>query len=668
MSDPPLVRHPYAFRGQPTLPPSLNSLATQRLLARYNPRPVFAKRVYPRLNRKVDFERARRQLTKYFNLLNDLIKSDLLEVLFNYRWDTYRQKHRTILDKEMLDNELCCTYPEECSGRHNLDLAVSNLEFVMVWKILVGKSATNLNLLPFLDQYHNSIMVQDMMFPSGPPKGIGWDNRLNLYRDIEQELVKNTKSIANIQQIQFFATYRGFNSGTWGPLLQSMPKLQSLELHYWVGETFFDIIRESCTGLRELILFRQRQGRASKDLEKIPSLVNSLSNTLRVLIIDSVDSSFTQKTAKDLQKAVAGCKLLECLKLEADESPYVHWVNSRYRVHTKLLIMTLRRSYQYLTIVRNINRCFNSDVRIQLTYDTYVDIDNHKHAFFSHGPITGGGENTVAQSTKDFEVAEVGSNFYKLMSEFGPKVTTLHCETDIRPEYIAKLFPNLETLEMFSRATRRVPMDARFSNSSGTWNKLTTFTMEVDPGFSSACTEYLLVHILGDIFTNAKNLTSIKVLASQTGLKVSEFSLMLELNKVRNSVRKLREIVFLSPYRMQSQGISFQLATWFLSNCPDLQLLRDVSSWGGSEGEWDKVVRDAERRGLRAAFADKTRKVSLYTIDYDSEGWVQADTGHQFELYNNLNDDWEVVDMDNPEEMEDVVAALANEAALAGNA
>jgi len=303
-----------------------------------------------------------------------------------------------------------------------------------------------------------------------------------------------------------------------------------------------------------------------------------------------------------------------------------------------------------------------------VTYKLCGSSCQHYLLIASHGPITGGGENTVAQSTKDFEVAEVGSNFYKLMSEFGPKVTTLHCETDIRPEYIAKLFPNLETLEMFSRATRRVPMDARFSNSSGTWNKLTTFTMEVDPGFSSACTEYLLVHILGDIFTNAKNLTSIKVLASQTGLKVSEFSLMLELNKVRNSVRKLREIVFLSPYRMQSQGISFQLATWFLSNCPDLQLLRDVSSWGGSEGEWDKVVRDAERRGLRAAFADKTRKVSLYTIDYDSEGWVQADTGHQFELYNNLNDDWEVVDMDNPEEMEDVVAALANEAALAGNA
>ena len=170
------------------------------------------------------------------------------------------------------------------------------------------------------------------------------------------------------------------------------------------------------------------------------------------------------------------------------------------------------------------------------------------------------------------------------MTEFGPKVTSLHCETDIRPEYIAKLFPNLETLEMFSRATRRVPMDTRFTTNPNTWNKLSTFTMEVDPGFSSACTEYLLVHTLGDIFTNASNLTSIKVLASQTGLKVSEFSLMLELNKVRTNVRKLREIVFLSPYRMQSQGISCQLASWFLGNCPNLQLLRDVSSWGGGEG------------------------------------------------------------------------------------
>ena len=51
-------------------------------------------------------------------------------------------------------------------------------------------------------------------------------------------------------------------------------------------------------------------------------------------------------------------------------------------------------------------------------------------------------------------------------------------------------------------------------------------------------------------------------------------------------------------------------------------------------------------------------QVSLYTIDYDSEGWVQADTGHQFELYNNLNDDWEVVEMDNVEEIQIVDEAL----------
>ena len=55
---------------------------------------------------------------------------------------------------------------------------------------------------------------------------------------------------------------------------------------------------------------------------------------------------------------------------------------------------------------------------------------------------------------------------------------------------------------------------------------------------------------------------------------------------------------------------------------------------------------------------DDWTQVSLYTIDYDSEGWVQADTGHQFELYNNLNDDWEVVEMDNVEEIQIVDEAL----------
>ena len=116
--------------------------------------------MFPKLTRKADLEKAKKQLTKYFSVLNDLIKADLLEILFNCRWESYRQKHRTILDKDMLDNDLCCTYPEECSGRHGLDLGVNNLEFVMLWKILVGKSAINMNLLPFLDQYHNSIMVQ----------------------------------------------------------------------------------------------------------------------------------------------------------------------------------------------------------------------------------------------------------------------------------------------------------------------------------------------------------------------------------------------------------------------------------------------------------------------------------------------------------------------------
>merc|ERR1712013_448522 len=60
----------------------------------------------------------------------------------------------------------------------------------------------------------------------------------------------------------------------------------------------------------------------------------------------------------------------------------------------------------------------------------------------------------------------------------------------------------------------------------------------------------------------------------------------------------------------------------------------------------------------QSAFAQRCLQVSLYTIDYDSEGWVQTDTGHQFELYNNLNDDWEVVEMDNVEEIQIVDEAL----------
>jgi len=626
------------------------------LVRRYSPKPIFARKGYQRLSTKAGLERARRQLARYFGLLNPQIKGDLLQHLFNYRWDTYRQRHRTTLDKEMFDNEVCCTYPEECSGKHNWDLLVSNMEFIMVWKILVGKSATSLNLLPFLDQYHNSIMVQDMMFPQGPPKGIGWDTKLNLYRDIEAELLKDTKVVANIKQLQFFATYRGFNHQAWSILLASMGRLQSLELHFWIGDNFFDTIRENCTQLRELILFRQRQGRASKDLEALPPLVHRLQDSLRVLIIDSVDTLFSQKVSKDLQKAVSGIKNLECLKLEADESPYVHWTNSRYRVTTKLLQMSLRKSFQYTTIVRNINRCFNEDLKIELHFDTYVDIDNHKHAFFSEGPVTGGGENTVAQSTKDFEAREVGATFFRQFSEFGPRVVSLTVETDLRPNYFVALFPNVEEVEMFVRASRHIGKDQKFTNKE--WRRLTRFVMEVDPGFSSACTEYLLVHILGDLLTAAGNLTHLKVLASQTGLKVSDFALMLELNKRTDQVAHLKEVVFLSPYRMQQGGLSHRLATWFLNHCPNLQLLRDVCSWSGDQEDWARVASLARDKGIATGWAEKTRKVSLYTIDYDSEGWVQADTGHQFELYNNLNDDWEVVEMDNVEEIQIVDEAL----------
>ena len=448
----------------------------------------------------------------------------------------------------------------------------------MVWRILVGKTATSLNMLHFLDQYHNSMMVQEMMITgilsslASITGSADIRTRYNLIRDVERDLVRQPKLVAGVQQLQVFGTYRGCNAVTWAALLPAMPRLQSLELHFWTGECFFDVIADTCLGLRELILFRQRQGRATKDYEKLPRLVTSLSDSLRVLIIDSVDVNIPQKVAKELQRAVSQCHHLECLKLEAEESPFVHFVNSRYKISTKILLMSIRRSYEYLTIMRNVNRCCNPDVNIHLTYDTYVDIDNHKHAFFSHGPIVGGGENTVAQSTRDFEQKEVGGNFYKVMAEFGPKVTQLHCETDIRPEYLAIMFPNLETLELFSRASRRVEVDTRFPRAKARiWQKLTKFTMEVDPGFTSSCNEFLLVHILGDVLSFAANIRAVKVLASQTGLKVAEFSLLLELNKVKTNVCLLEEAVFLSPYKMHGQGITHQLAMWFITNCPNLR-------------------------------------------------------------------------------------------------
>ena len=574
-------RHPYVFRSDPSNPPSLYHLSAARLLARWNPREaVTTKRRFPNLDTKITLVRAKRQLTKYFGLLNDLIKADLLELLFNYKWDSYRQKHRTILDKDMIENDLCCTYPEECSGRHNLDLRVSHLEQVLVWQILVGKTPTNLNMLHWLDQYHSRMLQQEMMITHQLSSfdhmilsiGQQADKNINVTRDVERELVKNIKMVANVQQVQFFATYRGCNAPTWSTVLTSMPRLQSLELHFWTGECFFDIIKDTCEGLRELILSRQRQGRATKDYEKLPGLVSALATSLRVLIIDSVDVNIPAKEARELQRAVSECRHLECLKLEAEESPWVHFHNSRYKIATKRLILSVRKSYQYLAIVRNVNRCVENGVKIQLTFDTYVDIDNHKHAFFSHGPIIGGGENTVAQSTKDFEQKEVSASFHKLMAEFGPKVVELQSETDIRPEYLAILFPNLESVELFARASRKLDMDARFAtDKANIWQKMTKFTLEVDPGFSSSCNEFLLVHHLSDILSFAPNIKSVKVLASQAGLKVAEYSLLLALNKLREKVTNLEEVGILSPYKMHGQGITHQTAMWFITNCPKLR-------------------------------------------------------------------------------------------------
>ena len=87
-------------------------------------------------------------------LLNDLIKSDLMEMLFHYKWGSYRQSHKTILDVSMMENDICCTLPEECSGIHELDLQVPNLEYVMLWKILLGKTSSNLNMLHFMEFHH----------------------------------------------------------------------------------------------------------------------------------------------------------------------------------------------------------------------------------------------------------------------------------------------------------------------------------------------------------------------------------------------------------------------------------------------------------------------------------------------------------------------------------
>ena len=64
---------------------------------------------------------------------------------------------------------------------------------------------------------------------------------------------------------------------------------------------------------------------------------------------------------------------------------------------------------------------------------------------------------------------------------------------------------------------------------------------------------------------------SVKVLASQAGLKVAEYSLLLALNKLREKVTNLEEVGILSPYKMHGQGITHQTAMWFITNCPKLR-------------------------------------------------------------------------------------------------
>lgn len=629
---------PYIFRRCREPPETLYTLATKAVLRRYIPTSSVNRR--PPVNVAGGNKEKKKQLERYFGVLPEHLKVDLLRFLFGGRWSTYRQSHRTKLDREMFDNRLCCTYPEECTGSHGNDFSVPKHEAVLIWKILQGQTSNSLDLLPFMEGYQHNFMFEDMLYNIGARE----NNRDNQLRDVETEVLKNSKSLPYIQNVMLIGTYREINAPVWSKLFASMTNLQSLELHFWAGDHFFQLIRDICVDLREVILSRQRQSRLTRDLDMLPSIVRKFKNTLKVFIVDSRDKPFGLKTSKDLQRALSECEHLECLKLESEDSPYMHWCNSRYRVKTKKLLMTLRRSSKYKTIVRNINRCFNPDVVIDLFYDTYVDVDNHKHAFFTNGPTVGGGENTVSQATRNFEAEEVSLSFYKLMSEFGVKVGRLSVETDIRPEYFQCMFPNIEYLEMFARASRKVPMDQRFTLS--TWTKLAEFSLEVDPGFSAMTTESLIVNMVGDVLTHSTNLSSLKVLASSSGLKVSELSLLLKLRKLKNNLKNIKTIEFLSPYCISNSGLTAQLAEFFIKNCPKLEELRDVASWTGTEEAWRSVAAHAEKAGLTTGWAKKTNRSALYTIDYDAEGWYQVDTGHQFELYNNLNDDWEVVEAD----------------------
>jgi hypothetical protein len=80
-------------------------------------------------------------VSRYVGTLPDHLKQDILARLFNSKWMTYRQAHRTRLDREMYDNELCCTYPEECSGQHSSDVILPRSEATVLWKILQVRAA-----------------------------------------------------------------------------------------------------------------------------------------------------------------------------------------------------------------------------------------------------------------------------------------------------------------------------------------------------------------------------------------------------------------------------------------------------------------------------------------------------------------------------------------------
>jgi len=636
----PPSRRPYRFVRSRVPPPSLYSQAMARLLARHT-----TAGDVPRLANKRDLERARRQLTAYLGQLPQPVREDIVRHL--YKCLTYRQASRTSLDRGMYDNDLCCTYPDECSGKHDTDFVIAKQEAVVLWKILLGKTTTSLNLLPFMEFYHQNPLADDWFQATARILEMSRDNQVKM---VETELFKNPKMVQSVQQVKFLGTYRSHNLVTWATLLPAMQNLQSIELHFWSCENYIELIKNYCHDIRELILSRQKGGRSFKETEfkDLPELVRNFQHSLRVLIVESGSVVFDQKIARSLQKALSETSQLELLKLEAEESPYLHWVNSRYQVRTTALAMTLRRSSKYLEVVRNVNRCFDSNMAIDLHYDTYVDVDRHKHAFFSQGPIVGGGENTVSQSTRDFEAGEVGTKFWRLMTEFGPRVRHLSAETDIRPEYFQLLFPNMESLEMFARASRKVPTDTRFVRRDNT--RLKRLVMEADPAFSSINVDQLLLHVLGDVLAGAPAIEAVKILAAQSGLRVSEYSLLLRLNDCRSHLSRLSTVEFVSPYCISNNGLSANIAKWFLENCPSLTLLRDVACWTGDDESWRKVSQEATKKGLLTCWAEKTKKVTLYTIDYDAESWVQTDTGHKFELYNNLNDDWEVVE----DEVEDI--------------